>query len=155
MDVIPGDDGLFVSKCSLVVVKHLLLPAGTECPIRQDWLPEVGSTIISAFVTEWILKLGSWTFLPTVLAAYVWVCVVVTPASVWCRPVLRRQMLCHMSSLLGTMKGARQTPLHPATAYGVQRGEAVVRPTQPSPPYGHLRPGPWLQQDRDGDCSMM
>lgn len=52
------------------------------------------------------------------------------------------------------MEGARQTPLHPATTYGVQRAphravEAVVRPTQPSPPYGHLRPGPGLHPDRD------
>lgn len=85
---------------------------------------------------------------------HMWLCMVVTLASLWCGPVLRRQMLCHMSSLLDSMEGARQTPLHPATAYGVQRvphgaGEAVVRPTQPSPPYGHLRPGPRLHPDRD------
>ncbi|KAK2858910.1 hypothetical protein Q5P01_003530 [Channa striata] len=58
-------------------------------------------------------------------------------------PVLQRQMLCHMSILLDSMKGARQTPLHPATTYGVRRvpqraGDAVVRASQPSPPYGHL-----------------
>lgn len=50
-----------------------------------------------------------------------WVCTVVTLANLWCGPVLRKQMLCHMSSLLDSMKGARQTPLHPATTYGVQR----------------------------------
>lgn len=85
---------------------------------------------------------------------YLWMCMVVTQANLWCGPVLQRQMLCHMSSLLDSMKGARQIPLHPATTYGVQRvphraGEAVVRPTQPSPPYGHLRPVSWIHPDRD------
>lgn len=69
------------------------------------------------------------------------------PGHPWHGSVLRRQMLCHMSSLLSSMEGARQTPPLPATAYGVQRvarraGEAVVSPVQPSPPYGHLRPAP-------------
>ncbi len=73
-----------------------------------------------------------------------WLFMGVTQANLWCGPVLRRQMLCHMSSLLDSMKGARQTPLHPAATYSVKRAphraeEAVVRPTQPSPPYGHLR----------------
>lgn len=63
-----------------------------------------------------------------------WGCPLVTQANLWCGPVLRRQMLCHMSSLLDSMMGARQTPLHPAAAYGVQRvphraGEAVVSST--------------------------
>ena len=43
-------------------------------------------------------------------------------------------------------RGARRTALHPAIAYGVQgvphiAGEAVVGPTQPSPPYGQIRTG--------------
>lgn len=88
---------------------------------------------------------------------HIWVCMLVTQAGLWCGPVLRRQMLCHMSSLLDSMKGARLTPLHPAATYSVKRvprraGEAVVRPTQPSPPYGHLRAAPWLHSDRDVKC---
>lgn len=50
---------------------------------------------------------------------YVWVGF--TLASLWVGNVLRRQMLCHMSSLLDSMKGARHALLHLATTYGVQR----------------------------------
>lgn len=76
---------------------------------------------------------------------------------VWTRPIFVVWLCPPETDALPHVQPVRQherNPSIPATTYSVQRmphraGVAVVWPTQPSPPYGHLRPGPWLHPDRD------
>lgn len=149
----------------LVAVLNCPEAAGFQNLIGDMFCPFSSVSVTVSYNTSLHLHNNHQLNRSIVLCSYIRVCLDTCRClgwgqSPWCGSVLRRQMLCHMSGLWDSMTGARQKPLQSATSNGVHwvphgAGEAMVRLTQPSPPYGHLRPGPGLRPDRDVKCIML